>query len=190
MQKSTVYEFLTSTPTINGTKIRLRQRRLRDAINDYYWRKDNELCQLDASKPVNSSFEEYIHWYANDNSCAGTSYLMAIETLDGKHIGSCGCFNINDTDKELELGILIGEKEYWNNGFGFDVIHTLVNELFEHTHSVRIYLKTLDWNLRAHRCFKKCGFSVCGKTVHDEHSFVVMELKRPGQLSNVLENRD
>jgi RimJ/RimL family protein N-acetyltransferase len=178
LRRSSIFEFVTTMQPIDGEKTRLRQKRMQDAVNEYYWRKDDELCQLDAAKPTTSTFEEYIHWYAHDQGLANDSCVLAIETMDGKHIGSCGCFNIDDGRKELELGILIGEKEFWNQGYGYDAISTLISKLFNDTDLKRIYLKTLDWNIRAHKCFQKCGFREFDKLVQGGHRFLVMELKR------------
>lgn len=159
--------------------MRLRHKRYQDVANEYIWRKDDELCRLDATKPITATFEEFLKWNNHDQNFSENSFVLAIETMDGKHIGNCGCFNIDDGGKELELGILIGEKEFWNHGYGYDVISVLTDKLFDGTNLARIYLKTLDWNQRAHKCFRKCGFNECDKIVQGDHSFLVMELKRP-----------
>ena len=183
MRKPTILEFLTNTPIINGSKIKLRQKCIQDAVNEYHWRKDDELCRLDASTPIAGSFQEYIHWYSDDHGYSNNARLLSIETLDGDHIGNCGCFHIDDVEKELEIGILIGEKDYWDQGYGMDVVKTLIDTIFENTYAHRIYLKTLNWNTRAQKCFQKCGFSVAGKIINGEHTFFVMEIKRASNLS-------
>ncbi len=178
MRKCTVLEFLNTTEAVHGRRIRLRHKCIQDAVQEYRWRQDIELCELDAASPITATFQEYIHWYTADGT-SSSSYVLAIETLNGRHIGNCGCFNIDDIRREVEIGIMIGEKSYWNHGYGEEVLRTLVQHLFENTHVDRIYLKTLDWNLRAHRCFEKCGFKSCGRLNHNDHKFLLMELRRP-----------
>jgi len=173
---------VTGEPTLVGSKAKLRPKRIKDAANDYRWRTDAELCRLDAAIPIPVSFEEYIKNYIAELSYPRKGCCLAIETLDGKHIGNCSYFSIDDTKKEAEMGIMIGDKAYWNRGYGTDVIQTILNHIFLQTSLQRVCLKTLDWNERAHQCFKKCGFVPCGKLIHGDYHFIIMEIRRPPKL--------
>ncbi len=73
---------------------------------------------------------------------------------------------------------MIGNRDYWSKGYGADVIKTLVRYIFEQTNFQRLYLKTLDWNIRAQKCFKKCGFVPYNNITRDSHNFMMMELTR------------
>src|SRR5262245_25227057 len=42
---------------------------------------------------------------------------FAIE-VDGKFVGACALFNARPADGTAELGIGIGDKEYWGRGYG------------------------------------------------------------------------
>ena len=42
----------------------------------------------------------------------------------------------------------------------------------------RLYLHTLDWNIRAQKAFEKAGFRACGTSWRDARTFVVMEIWR------------
>ncbi|AOR22235.1 GNAT family N-acetyltransferase [Clostridium taeniosporum] len=55
------------------------------------------------------------------------------------------------------IGITIGKK-YWNRGYGQDSIKTLMKYLFEDLDVKRIQIEVVADNLRAIRCYKKCGF--------------------------------
>jgi len=166
--------------TIVGDKIRLRDKELSDARNDYKWRTDPELVQLDAASILPFSFAQYLAAYATElRYPSSLKRDFAIETMDeGKHIGNCTYYDINETKGEAEIGIIIGDREYWNDSYGADAVNTLVNYIFQHTNLKRIYLKTLDWNARAQKCFKKCGFSECGHLVRDNFIFLLMEIPR------------
>ena len=164
---------------IKGSKVKIRDRRLSDARNEYNWMKDPELAKLDAAPPIRMSFSEYLVEFNSDfhYPCV-TRQRFAIETLEGKHIGNCSFYNISPDKRETELGIMIGDRDYWNKGYGEDTIRLLVNYIFERQKLNRVYLKTLDWNLRAHACFKKCGFMPFGTLVRDGYSFLLMEVNR------------
>jgi len=157
----------------------LRPKRLQDATNDYRWRQDIELCHLDAAPPIQCSFKEFLENYLEDLHRLNQSYRFAIETLDGRHIGNCSYFNLDDAKKEAEMGIMIGDRAYWNRGYGTDTIITSLNHFFSRTDIKRIHLKTLKWNIRAQKCFQKCGFIPCGQMIHGDYNFMLMEVWNP-----------
>ena len=162
---------------ITGTKIKLRKKRLADARNDHIWQSDAKLARLDASSPLTISFAQYLLEYTWELQFSPTSrHRFAVETLDGKHIGNCSYYDINEAKDETQLGILIGNRDYWDKGYGADTVTTLVNYLFQQANLNRIYLKTLDSNIRAQRCFQKCGFTPYGCLTRDGYNFVLMEL--------------
>jgi len=164
---------------INGSKIILRDKRLADALDDYTWQTDPELSHLDAAPLPTITFQEYLPDYKSQlRYLTSTRRQFAIDTLDGKHIGNCVYYGVNKTKGEAELGIMIGNRDCWDKGYGADAVTTLVSHIFRKTNLKRIYLKTLDSNSRAQKCFQKCGFTSYGHLVRDGFSFVLMEILR------------
>ena len=182
MRRSDIFKSLAEVPVLLGNKVRIRQKCISDAANDYSWRTDTELCRLDAAIPSLLSFEEYLKLYAEELRYPSQGRRFAIETMDGKHIGNCSYFNIDETRKDSEFGIMIGDRDYWNQSYGTDAIQTLIKHVFLHTNLERIYLKTLNWNIRAQKCFEKCGFAPQGQLFYGEYSFIIMEIHRKDQL--------
>jgi RimJ/RimL family protein N-acetyltransferase len=164
---------------ITGSKIRLRDKGLADALADYIWQTDPELTRLDATSPLTTTFSQYLSDYADELGYSSPiRHRFAVETLLGKHIGNCSYYSISGAKGEAELGIMIGNRNYWDKGYGIDTVTTLVNYIFRQTNLKRIYLKTLESNSRAQKCFKKCGFTPYGHSVRDEFSFMLMEITR------------
>ena len=186
MRKSSISTALTKPPLLTGKKVKLRPKRLQDAANDYSWRQDLELCHLDAAPPILCSFEEFLENYLEDLHRVSRSYRFAIETTDGRHIGNCSYFNLDEAKKEAEIGIMIGDRAYWNCGYGADTIITSLNYFFSRANLKRVHLKTLMWNIRAQKCFQKCGFIPCGPTVQGDYIFMLMETHCPPKFK---ENR-
>lgn len=182
MRRPAIFRALTKSPVLAGEKVKLRPKRLQDAANDYNWRTDTELCRLDAAPPLLSSFEQHLKSYAEGLRYFGRSCHFAIETLDEKHIGNCSYFNIDEAKKEAEIGIMIGDKAHWNQGYGSDAIVILLNYIFSQTKLERVYLKTLNWNIRAQKCFEKCGFAPCGQLTRRDHDFIIMDIHQPGKV--------
>jgi RimJ/RimL family protein N-acetyltransferase len=89
--------------------------------------------------------------------------MLAILIEDGTHIGNCGLHHINLPSRKAELGIMIGDKRYWSQGYGADVVRTLCAYAFVHMNLQRIQLGVFSHNPRAQRCYEKCGFQVEGR---------------------------
>jgi RimJ/RimL family protein N-acetyltransferase len=160
-------------------KVRLRAKKLSDVRNDYEWQSDPELARLDAAPLLDVAFIVYLLDYTDQLHDRGlTRYPLAVDTPEGKHIGNCTCYEIDEDKGEVQLGIMIGDREYWDRGYGSDVVNTMVNHIFLNTNLRRIYLRTLDWNLRAQKCFQNCGFLPCGQVSENGHDFIVLELLR------------
>ncbi len=164
---------------ITGSKVILRHKRLADAVDDYTWQTDSELAQLDATPPLDLTFPQYLSSYTSELHYPSVSrHRFAIETLDGTHIGNCMYYEVNEAKGEAELGIMIGNRDYWDKGYGADAVATLLSYIFRRSNLKRIYLKTLDENSRAQRCFEKCCFTSYGHMGRDGCSFVLMEIRR------------
>ncbi|MCD6453373.1 MAG: GNAT family N-acetyltransferase [Dehalococcoidales bacterium] len=164
---------------IIGNKVRLRDRKLGDAPNDYSWQANPELAQLNASPPLTIPFTQYLLTYLEELlSPPPTQHNFVIETRDSQHIGNCFCYHINRAKHDAEIGITIGNRNYQNRGYGTDAIITLLDYIFQTTSLNRIYLKTLVSNQQAQQCFKKCGFTPSGYLDKDDYSFILMETRR------------
>ena len=49
-----------------GQKILLREKILHDARDDYRWRTDSELAELDAADPLRMGFDDYLRFYQDE----------------------------------------------------------------------------------------------------------------------------
>lgn len=167
-----------------GQLIRLRRKRLTDAAADYRWRRDPELARFDAASPLRVAYQDFLLTYQEDLRYPSPfRRVYAIESLDDTHIGNVMYYNIDERRGEAELGITVGERQYWGQGYGRDAVRTFVQFIFENSALRRIYLNTLDWNVRAQRSFQAAGFLSCGISRRGLHSFVSMEIYREQVLN-------
>lgn len=164
---------------VDSSKVALRNKRMSDARDDYVWQKDPELSRLDATDPVVCGFDEFLADYASEVQYPSPRRrTFAIETADGKHIGNCVYYNVDDEKSQAELGIIIGDQDYWGQGYGTEAMTALIDHVFRRTRLDRLHLKTLTTNLRAQKCFSKCGLAACGFLERDGYSFLLMEIHR------------
>jgi RimJ/RimL family protein N-acetyltransferase len=150
-----------------------------DAADEYAWRSDEELARFDASNPTRIPFPDYQRNWSFDmrfTDTAGRSF--AVEDENGQHIGNIMYYNHDADRREAELGISIGRRDCWAQGYGSDAVTALVAYLFRTTELQRLYLHTLDWNERALRSFQKAGFTECGSSWRNGNTFLVMDIRR------------
>ncbi len=82
---------------------------------------------------------------------------FAIEA-DGKFIGQCALFNFDDTAHTCELGIAIGDKAYWGQGYGRETLTLLLDYAFRLRNFRKVHLRVHGQNERAIKAYKSCGF--------------------------------
>jgi len=119
---------------IAGNKVKLRSKKISDARDDYSWQTDIELSRLDATTALDMSFTQYLSEFTFE-LCYPTAnrHEFAIETLDGKHIGNCVYYNVDTAVGTAELGIMIGDRNYWSKGYGVDSVNSLLKYIFKYT---------------------------------------------------------
>jgi RimJ/RimL family protein N-acetyltransferase len=162
-----------------GKKVRMRPKRQKDAFQDYSWRKDPELVELDAATPVQMSYEEYAKGYVWElEHPAKHRRRFSIETMDGKYIGHCAFFDMDEERNDAQLGIMVADRNYWGKGYGTEAVKLLLEHGFNSLQLRTINLRSLDWNIRAHKSFLKSGFATVGERVEDGLNFVIMRITR------------
>ena len=172
-------------PELHGARIILRDKHIDDAELDYIWRSDPELARLDAAYPLTMTYDRFLKIYQDQLKypTPGSHHFAAV-THEGKFIGNCMYYDLDSVNMEAELGIVIGDRDYWGNAFGYDAVTTLLEYLFTERNLKRVYLHTLEWNERAQRCFARCGFQEVRKVRRMSYDFILMEVKRDDWLAD------
>ena len=164
---------------LRGARIILRDKRADDAENDYRWRSDPELARLDAAIPLTMSYERYLKLFEDQMKYPTPgSHHYSIETIDGTFIGNCMYYDLDTVNREAELGIVIGDRDYWSDGYGYDAVTTLLEHMFTARDLKRVYLHTLEWNGRAQKSFSKSGFNPVKAVRRMAHDFILMDVLR------------
>jgi RimJ/RimL family protein N-acetyltransferase len=146
-----------------GQKVILRAIAEADLLRIYEFSQDAELAGLDCAFPRAYSIERtranYQAWVKDDPAKA----FFAIEA-DGKYIGDIGLMGLDNPYGSAELGIGIGDREYWGKGYGREAVRLLLNYAFHYRGLRRVVLTTHARNPRAIRCYLACGFVEEGRS--------------------------
>ena len=130
-RKDKLAEF--AVEAIKGKRIILRNKRIEDAEDDYAWRTDEELARLDATKPLKMTFREFKSFSKDELGYKNpSSKRFALDTSEGRHIGNCMYYDIDERRGQTELGIMVGDRDYWDNGYGTEAVDAMLAHIFTH----------------------------------------------------------
>lgn len=167
-------------------RLRLRAPERSDLPLFVTWLNDEEVINgLTIVYPLGS--EEEAHWFDTMLQQPPEMHPFVIEAKDGetwKPIGNCGFHDVDWRNSNAELGIFIGDKTYWNNGYGAEAIRLLLKVGFETMNLHRIWLRVQGNNARAIHCYEKVGFVHEGRKREAEykngryHDMILMSVLR------------
>lgn len=153
---------------IIGEQVRLRGIERTDIPKFVAWLNDPDVIQgLLIHYPLSQADEE--GWFDRMLTLPTDERVMGIEVkepaLDGsgdtwKLIGTIAFDHINWRIHAAEFGIMIGEKSYWNHGYGTEAVRLLLRHGFNTLNLNKIYLHVFDDNPRAIRAYEKAGFKL------------------------------
>jgi RimJ/RimL family protein N-acetyltransferase len=141
---------------IRGTKTCLRALEEDDLPHFVRWINDPETRRFMAIRfPLSMTEEE--NWWENFVT-RQNDHIFAIEANDGRYIGNIGLHDFERENRRAMLGIIIGDKAYWGQGYGTDAIQAMLGWAFGYLNLNRVSLTVYAFNERAMRCYVKCGF--------------------------------
>ena len=73
-------------------------------------------------------------------------------------VGNIGFHAMDHVTHASEIGIFIGDKRFWNSGYGTDAMRLMLRYGFGTLNLHRIWLRVFASNPRAVRCYEKAGF--------------------------------
>ncbi len=78
-------------------------------------------------------------------------------------IGRGMLFSLDWANRSAMLGLMIGEKEYWNQGFGQEASRLLLDYAFNLLNLNSVMLGVFDFNPRAIQAYHRVGFREIGR---------------------------
>ena len=100
--------------------------------------------------------------YLNKNSTPEASFVI-VTINDNKMIGTVSLESINHINRCATLGIFIGDKDFRSKGYGKEAIKLTLEYGFKYLNLKNIKLDLMEFNERALKCYKKCGFKEYGR---------------------------
>jgi RimJ/RimL family protein N-acetyltransferase len=144
-------------PFLPGKRVGLHVLTPNDAPTLVRWISDPEVRRfVKITLPMGEAEER--EWVEKQTSRRATDLVFGLVTAEGKYIGNMGLHKINHLHGTATTGSLIGEKDHWGKGFGYEAKMLLLHYAFVDLNLRRIASRTYDFNGRSQRCLEKCGY--------------------------------
>ncbi len=148
-----------TTNLLRGDKVRLTTLSEDDLPTLAAWYEDAEFARLiDAVPALPKALPDWREWL-NESRKAHNGYVLAIRRLeDNVLIGYLEIDDILWTHGTAWLGIGIGDRAHWGQGYGSEALQLALKFAFHELNLYRVQATVFDYNPRSQTMFKKAGF--------------------------------
>jgi RimJ/RimL family protein N-acetyltransferase len=127
------------------------------------WYSDPEIARLARYQDAPMRTDE-IDRFFQLRALGHESLTMAIhERETGRLIGSCAFSQLDGENGSAMYHITIGEKDAWGRGHGTEATRLMLEHAFRTLGLHRVGLTVFEFNERAIRAYRRCGFIVEGR---------------------------
>lgn len=127
------------------------------------WFADLELTTYLGAGGISFTHEQEEEWFASLGKDR-TNRTFAIVVREGARlIGSVSLMSIDHARGAAELGIAIGDKSAWGQGYGSEAVRLMADYGFTFMNLHNIYLWHVAYNERGHHAYLKAGFKPAGR---------------------------
>ncbi len=150
--------------SLTGELIVLRKHRPENVAAFQRWYADPEIARLARYQSTPMRPEEIERFFAS--RVVGTSTMaMAIhEKTTDRLIGTCAFSQLDGDNGSALYHITIGEADAWGHGYGTEATARMVDHAFGSMGLHRIALFVFEFNERAIRAYRRCGFVIEGRS--------------------------
>ena len=171
-----------------SARLRLRYKVRDDAIDDFAWARDPETARFNGNATREQPFPAFLAEFEQEIAYGPPKRQpLAIDTVDGVHIGTVMYYNATDERDAAEFGMTIGPTEYRDRGYGREAAITFLRFAWRTFPFRSFYLHTLEWNERALHSFAAAGFEPVARIQRNGETFARMEVHREWWLLREME---
>jgi RimJ/RimL family protein N-acetyltransferase len=128
------------------------------------WLRDDRVNRYLSRDYSKQTLKDEKKWY--NDTIKGKSEIAfgiyAMEDRKKKLIGSTTLMKIDDTHKNAEFGIVIGDMDYWGKGIGSEVTNMIIDFGFKVVNLNSIYLTVDKSNKAGQKIYRRAGFKKAG----------------------------
>jgi ribosomal-protein-alanine N-acetyltransferase len=155
---------------IKSTNIFIKILSVDDVTTEYVnWLSDTKTNQFLESRWKTYSLEQ-LKEYVNSMNLSDNNCLFGIFLSENKkHIGNIKIGNINQIHRFADIGLMIGDKNSLNKGYGIESIKLATQYAFQHLNLNKIIAGIYINNIASYKSFIKSGYREVG--IYKKHAF-------------------
>ena len=149
---------------LTGSRIVLRRHVPENVAWFRKWYADMEIARLARYQEAPMRADEIERFFAA-RVVGPDAMAMAIHERAGERlVGTCAFSQLDGENGSALYHITIGEKDAWGQGYGTEATRLMLDHAFGTLGLHRIALFVFEFNERAIRTYKRCGFVVEGRS--------------------------
>jgi RimJ/RimL family protein N-acetyltransferase len=142
-----------------GTKVRLTALSRDDAATISGWSRDVGYLRLqDTNLALPKSQAQVVAELENLEKSSNTIVFAVCTVGDNALVGTIGFYEIEWANQGAWLGMGIGERDAWGQGYGTEALHLALHYAFDELNLHRITLTVIAYNERAIALYERAGF--------------------------------
>lgn len=146
-----------------GDRIYLSPMNSKDAESYTKWLNDFDITDYLGRSAFSITLDDEKAYLENKRSSQDAVQFSIVTLNEDKLLGTVSLERIDNINRCATLGIFIGEKDCFSNGYGTEAIKLILDYGFNYLNLNNIGLTVMDFNPRAIRCYEKCGFKEYGR---------------------------
>jgi RimJ/RimL family protein N-acetyltransferase len=149
---------------VKGSRVVLRRHQPENLTAFRRWYADPEIARLARYQEAPMRPEE-IERFFTARVVGAEALAMAIHEVDtDRLVGTCAFSQLDGDNGSALYHITIGEKDAWGRGYGTEATRLMVDHAFGTLGLHRIALFVFEFNERAIRAYRRCGFVIEGRS--------------------------
>lgn len=149
---------------INAEQFFLRELQEKDLDGNWYrWFNDAQVTEYQNKKIFPNSLEKQSDYFKYLQTSKEDVVLAMVDKKTNRHVGNVGLHYIDWVHRSAQLGIVIGEKEFWGRKYGEEAWRLITEYAFRVLNLHRVYALVMQGNVASQRCAEKAGFKAEGK---------------------------
>lgn len=153
-------------PRLIGKRIILREYMKEDLPHMRKWVNNREitdcLSNIFLFPHTLNNTEDFLNYMLEGKGDQSGGFVIAHKDSE-EYIGQIDLLNIDWPNRVAVMGIVIGVQDYLGMGYGTEAIKLLQEFAFNKLNLNKLELDVRAFNLRAIKCYEKCGFVEEGK---------------------------
>jgi len=149
---------------LTGMLVTLRRHVPQNVAAFRRWYADPEIARLARYQQTPMRPEEIERFFAARVVGPDALAMAVHEGATGRLIGTCAFSQLDGENGSALYHITIGESDAWGRGYGTEATQLMIDHAFGTLGLHRIALFVFEFNERAIRAYKRCGFVVEGRS--------------------------